>query len=659
MNSNLTKLLCAFTVYFLVASCVIFVGAPIEEESNTFEPTGFGSRNILLYYGNGGAAPGAFGDGLADFYDLQARYDSQGCPTTYTGIWPLDLNDYRVIFLILPGYRDDSGTYFFTNDQVNQVVDFLMNGGRLVVQGEHSGGFGLDTVNHLLGRLGLWIRQNNDDVLPDIEPAATDIIYDQLTEGVAALDMDGSGVSSVTVGPTASGLVRDRNMLDVVAVDFYPGAPPRPGGEILLYGDTQVLDDYQLQDKDGDGPYDNFVFADNIGMCLGNKPPLADANGPYVGNEDTPITFDGTGSYDPDGRITIYQVWHNGDYNPDPNSLHNLITELNARTSHLAVHGGFARLGVDDISDAAMLYITGHDPFSFSDSERTALKAYLESGGLLFADDCDHWLDVGGFETNFRNEMQIILGQTLTDLPTDHPVFSSFYVTGGTLPTQWNNEPLQGIDIGGRTAVIYSDMDYGCGWENVALPETIENSYRMGINVAVFALMSGGQSLTYEWDFDNDGQYDDGTGPNPTYTFNDDYNGSIGLRVTDVAGLTDTDTAHVTVHNVDPTVTIDSALANVEIGLRVAGRKWNIVSMDLYEDGTLLGSVSIERLPGSLDDQMAWITITLDLTKTYDATVFFIPKDPPETGGNPVWIYVEFEDGGMAEIHHTFNVQQS
>jgi hypothetical protein len=62
-----------------------------------------------------------------------------------------------------------------------------------------------------------------------------------------------------------------------------------------------------------------------------------------------------------------------------------------------------------------------------------------------------------------------------------------------------------------------------------------------------------GQIVLYEWDLDGDGQYDDATGVNPTFTWGDDYSGVIGLKVTDNGGLTDTATATVTVFNVSPT----------------------------------------------------------------------------------------------------------
>ena len=64
-----------------------------------------------------------------------------------------------------------------------------------------------------------------------------------------------------------------------------------------------------------------------------------------------------------------------------------------------------------------------------------------------------------------------------------------------------------------------------------------------------------GDSLTYEWDLDNDGAYDDATGATPSFTgVGRDGTFTVGLRVTDTAQATSTDTATVTVTNVAPTV---------------------------------------------------------------------------------------------------------
>jgi hypothetical protein len=174
--------------------------------------------------------------------------------------------------------------------------------------------------------------------------------------------------------------------------------------------------------------------------------------------------------------------------------------------------------------------------------------------------------------------------------------------------------------------------------------------------------------ISYEWDFDahvdTDGDGDptndvDAVGPTPTHIYGDNGIYTVTLKVKDNQNLSDTDTCNVTVLNVDPVATIESIEMNVEIGLRVAGRKYNDVGMTIYEDGVPLGYLSIERLPGSPDEQMAEIPVSIDFSKYYSAVVTYIPEDPPNIGSNPVWIYLKSVNGSIKKIHHTFNFQQS
>ncbi|MCK4792923.1 MAG: DUF1566 domain-containing protein [Desulfobacteraceae bacterium] len=62
-----------------------------------------------------------------------------------------------------------------------------------------------------------------------------------------------------------------------------------------------------------------------------------------------------------------------------------------------------------------------------------------------------------------------------------------------------------------------------------------------------------GDVLSFAWDLDNDGQYDDSTDPVTIYTWYDDGTYTVGLKVSDSV-LEDTDTATVAVSNVAPTV---------------------------------------------------------------------------------------------------------
>jgi PKD repeat protein len=289
------------------------------QEVGDFKPLGPESKEVLLYYGNGGPSPDPYGE-RATFFDLEDYYEAMGFPTAYTNNWPSDVNDYRVIFIIMPGNANDNGIYFFSTTQVNELKDFMMNGGRLVVMGEHSGAFGINTVNKLLSDLGVGIQQRADNRLYYIDPYATDITSDQLTEGVTEFDMNGAGVSTLILSGSAISLVRDRTMYDLVAVDQIAGAPSRPGSDVIVFGDTQVLDDYQLGGREPyDASYhDNLVFADNIMMWVTNLPPVAVLSPPaQTINEGQTAYFSGYGSYDPDPMVDMIFVVDTSPSMPD------------------------------------------------------------------------------------------------------------------------------------------------------------------------------------------------------------------------------------------------------------------------------------------------------------------------------------------------------
>ena len=80
-----------------------------------------------------------------------------------------------------------------------------------------------------------------------------------------------------------------------------------------------------------------------------------------------------------------------------------------------------------------------------------------------------------------------------------------------------------------------------------------------------------GTIVSYEWDLDCDGVYDDATGATPPYTWSDDYSGCIGLKVTDDKGATNTEVTTVSVNNVAPTLgEISAPIDPVEVGTEIS-----------------------------------------------------------------------------------------
>jgi PKD repeat protein len=67
-----------------------------------------------------------------------------------------------------------------------------------------------------------------------------------------------------------------------------------------------------------------------------------------------------------------------------------------------------------------------------------------------------------------------------------------------------------------------------------------------------------GDPLTYAWDLDGDGEYDDSSSAAPSFTYTQNGAVDVGLRVTDGAGLDGTDTVTIVVGNSPPAAQIDA-----------------------------------------------------------------------------------------------------
>jgi glucose/arabinose dehydrogenase len=86
-----------------------------------------------------------------------------------------------------------------------------------------------------------------------------------------------------------------------------------------------------------------------------------------------------------------------------------------------------------------------------------------------------------------------------------------------------------------------------------------------------------GTDLVYEWDLDNDGDFDDATGPTAGFTYTEPGGHTARLRVTDTFGDSDFATLLISVNNTPPVATIVAPLPSLtwavddSIGFQLAG----------------------------------------------------------------------------------------
>jgi hypothetical protein len=147
------------------------------------------------------------------------------------------------------------------------------------------------------------------------------------------------------------------------------------------------------------------------------------------------------------------------------------------------------------------LFMTGHKLVRFTAEERKRLRLYVEQGGLLFSDDCNH--DVNGlYARSFEQEMKEVFGsrEPMPKLSNRHPLYRSFFKFENGPPATshelngWGDEIvhdyLRAVEHRGRVGVLYSNKDYGCEWDYDWRNKRFqrEDNTKFAVNVVVYAM---------------------------------------------------------------------------------------------------------------------------------------------------------------------------
>jgi hypothetical protein len=107
-----------------------------------------------------------------------------------------------------------------------------------------------------------------------------------------------------------------------------------------------------------------------------------------------------------------------------------------------------------DLYRFPFVIMTGEGAFALLDEERTNLRKFLEGGGFLLASagcSSTEW------DRSFRVEMsKLLAGRPLKELPMAHKIFKTVYDIKEIKVRHGRPKPLEGIEINGRVAVVYS-----------------------------------------------------------------------------------------------------------------------------------------------------------------------------------------------------------
>ncbi|MCP4378831.1 MAG: PKD domain-containing protein, partial [bacterium] len=144
--------------------------------------------------------------------------------------------------------------------------------------------------------------------------------------------------------------------------------------------------------------------------------------------------------------------------------------------------------------------------------------------------------------------------------------------------------------------------------------------------------------VSWDWDLDADGLYDDATGQIPSLSWPDNGAYTAGLKVTDLYGESSTDTATVTVANVAPTPSIVSI-------------------SDPKVEGTTITVTGSATDPAGANDTLsyAW-TVNKDSLAFDSGTGTSFSFTPDDNASYQIVLTVSDEDGGSTTVDNTIDV---
>lgn len=191
--------------------------------------------------------------------------------------------------------------------------------------------------------------------------------------------------------------------------------------------------------------------------------------------------------------VPIALLRHQGDWNPDPNALNQLVRFAAQQTSvPVSYEIKPVDAALDQLIDTPVVVMTGMDDPKLTANDVESLKRHLQAGGFLFINN------TSGF-AKFDREMRATLGAMFPDsqlkpLPADHEIFKSLFQIekmrdAGTMAER--APELEAIIIDGRAVVVYSKNDTLAMLKGVHDPYAnaydAESARKLALNILTYA----------------------------------------------------------------------------------------------------------------------------------------------------------------------------
>jgi hypothetical protein len=280
-----------------------------------------------------------------------------------------------------------------------------------------------------------------------------------------------------------------------------------------------------------------------------NNPPIADANGPYTANEGSSVTFDASGSYDPDGDTLQYRWDFNNDaiwdtsYSTSPTALHTWNDD-HSGTVVVEVYDG-----KDTDTDSTTVTINNVPPTLTLSGPGT-----VDEGGLYLLtlsssdpgdDTISHWTISwnDGITTTVPGD-PTLTGHIYVDGPDSHTISATATDEDGT----HSASNTVAVSVSNLPPVVTA-IDNQLSLEGTALSMELASFSDQGTTDTHSASVNWGDSTTSTGSIM-------GSTVSGSHTYSDDGVYTVTITVTDSDGGSDSDSFSMTVGNVAPTLTL-------------------------------------------------------------------------------------------------------
>ncbi len=203
----------------------------------------------------------------------------------------------------------------------------------------------------------------------------------------------------------------------------------------------------------------------------------------------------------PAGRFVWSQLKLGSDWDPYP-GVHGDVLELFGKVTSVLTHPERRGLVLEDslLLESPLVVLAGRGgPAALPAEQRQRLRGFLSAGGMIWIEDVS-----GSPGSAFDRWTRKLLRETfpeaeLKTLEPDHAVYKSFFLLRKAAGRVALRPTLEGLDWGGRTAVLYSRNDILGAWAKDALGRPLlpcvpggeaqrHEARKLALNILMFSL---------------------------------------------------------------------------------------------------------------------------------------------------------------------------